>query len=161
MDEPRLGPKHGLLTAHACRYLPCRQPDTLLWLARVAGFDSAVFGRPKSARSLLYRLPDSSILIATSRLTRFVRARYEPYRGWIALWQGILRILQPEVTEPALTGSAEVTTRYDRDEPLPPNAGAAAVTAYQQWLRRSRMLLTQDQERAVRQLMIDGEAAAR
>ncbi|WP_152363389.1 hypothetical protein [Microlunatus speluncae] len=157
--DPRLGPELGLLAAHACRYLPTRQPGTLLWLAHVAGFDTAVFGLPESAQSLLYRLPDSSILVATSQLSRFARARFEPHRGWIALWQGILKILQPGAAEVTLTGTAEVTTRYDLDEPLPPDAGAAAVSAYQRWLRRSRMLLTQDQEHAVRELMITGEAA--
>lgn len=158
IDDPRLGPKLGLLAAHACHYLPCRQPETLLWLAHVAGYDTAVFGLPESAQSLLYRLPESSILVATSQLSRFDRARYEPHQGWIALWQGILEVLQPGADEIVLTGSAEVTPRYGRDQPLPGDAGTAAVAAYQEWLRRSRMLLTHDQERAVRELMSGGEA---
>ncbi len=159
IEDPRLGPKLGLLAAHACHYLPSRQPDTLLWLAHVAGFDTAVFGLPESAQSLLYRLPESSILVATSQLSRFDRARYEPYQGWIALWQGILRILRPGADEITLIGAAVVTPRYDRDQPLPDDAESAAVIAYQDWLRGSRMLLTQDQERKVRELMPDGEAA--
>lgn len=159
VEDPRLGPKLGLLAAHACLYLPCRQPDTLLWLAHVAGFDTAVFGLPESAHSLLYRIPDTSILVATTQLSRFVRARYEPYQGWIALWQGILRILRPDAAEPTLTGTAEVSPRYDRDQPLPDEAETAAVAAYQEWLRQSRMLLTHDQEQTVRQLMRNSETA--
>ncbi|MBM7788817.1 hypothetical protein [Tenggerimyces flavus] len=156
IEDPRLGPKHSLLAVHACHYLPTSQPDTLLWLAHVAGFDTAVFGLPDSANSLLYKLPDTKILVATTQLSRFVRARYEPYQGWIALWQGILSVLNADVT---LSGTAVVTPRYDRDEPLAENAETQAVADYQRWLRQSRMLLTEDQERAVRELMHTGEAA--
>lgn len=156
IEDPRLGPKLGLLTAHACRYLPTRQPDTLLWLAHVAGFDTAVFGLPESAHSLLYKIQDTNILVATTQLSRFTRARYEPYQGWIALWQGILSVLGANAT---LKSTAEVTPRYKQDEPLADNAESQAVAAYQQWLRQSRMLLTQDQERTVRELMRTSETA--
>lgn len=161
IGDPRLGPELGLLAVHACRYLPTRQPDTLLWLARVAGFDTAVYGLPETACSALYRLPGVPVLVATTQLSRFGRGRYEPQSAWIALWQGILRVLQPGAEPPDMIIPGAVSPRYGRDEKLPAGAAAAAVTAYQDWLRRSGLLLDQDQERAVRELMIAGEAVDR
>lgn len=161
ITDPRLGPEFGLLAVHACRYLPTRQPDTLLWLARVAGFDTAVFGLPETAQSALYRWPGAPVLIATTQLSRFGRGRYGPQSAWIALWQGILRILQPDAEPPAMIVPGSVSPRFGRDDALPDGAAAAAVTAYQGWLRRSGLLLDEAQERAVRQLMITGEAVDR
>jgi hypothetical protein len=78
--------------------------ETLLAIARVAGYDRAVYGLPAEAHPILFVLPGcTTILVATSALSHFVRGRYGPRNAWKVLWGQLFRWLAPTEELPDLT----------------------------------------------------------
>jgi hypothetical protein len=67
----------------------------MLVVARVAGFDKAVFGLPEQRWPLLFEVPDRKLIVATSKLSGFVSGRYSPTREWRRLWEHLLVKLDP------------------------------------------------------------------
>ena len=89
-------PPLRILSVNGLRFVPTAAGNAHLVAAQVAGFDSAVYGLPKLTYPLLYEHPsDSSLLVATTRLSSFVIGRYAPGDAWRTVWQGILRWLAP------------------------------------------------------------------
>jgi hypothetical protein len=91
-------PPMSILSLHACRFLPLPQPDakarTHLMLAKVAGFDNAVFGLPQdNVYPLLIETEPDRVLLATTQLSRFITARYGPAAAWPIVWRRILEWL--------------------------------------------------------------------
>jgi hypothetical protein len=83
-------PKGRLLMAHECQYLPASAQDALVVVGRVAGYDTAIYGIPASAQPVLFPLEGGRVLVATTKLSGFITARFAPTREWQALWQYIL-----------------------------------------------------------------------
>ena len=52
-------------------------PPFTLVLARVAGFNTAVYGLPPQQHPLLFKT-DQGVVVATTKLSDFIRARYAP-----------------------------------------------------------------------------------
>ena len=93
--------RHTILAQHGCWFLPLREErslereppvddgrlprerqDVALALARVAGYDRALYGLPADAHPILFALPGARVLVATSKLSQFVTGRYGPQRAW-------------------------------------------------------------------------------
>lgn len=68
-------PPMSILTAHACVYSPVETSSSLIAIARVAGFDKAVYGLPDSAVPALLQVHGRPWLIATTGLSHFQRGR--------------------------------------------------------------------------------------
>ena len=65
--------------------------------ARVAGYDTAVFGLPaKDVFPILFELPERGLIVATTRLSSFVTGRYAPAKDWPVVWERILAALAPK-----------------------------------------------------------------
>ena len=99
-----------------CHYLPVQAANPHLVLARVSGFDTARFGLPESdVQPILFEHPRGDILVATTKLSQFVTARYAPTDAWSPVWQMILGWLQPGEAVPELNmdahGAAGLRTR--------------------------------------------------
>jgi hypothetical protein len=135
--------KHRILTAHGCVFLPVtreNQQPPLLVLARVAGYDRAVYGLPPQAFPLLFQTKDGH-LIAATKLSGFVTGRFAPAAEWAALWGQILAILQPGGQPARVEPKPSVGPAYAKDEPLPANAQAEALAHYAAWVRRAGLLV--------------------
>jgi hypothetical protein len=72
-------PRLRILGLHDCRFLPITLPSSVtphLVLARVAGFDSAVYGLPDTGvHPILFEHPAGNLLVGTTALSRFVTGR--------------------------------------------------------------------------------------
>ena len=152
----QLGPERGVVTSdffgdalppmqivmiHGCRFLPADAENPHLALARVAGVDTAVFGLEETQTwPVLFEHPRGDLLVATSKLSHFVTARYMPTDAWQVIWRTILRYLQPGKAIPRLTWTPTVRPSYHRDEPLPEDAGHEALTRSADWFFKSRIL---------------------
>jgi hypothetical protein len=82
-----------ILSPHNCRFVAVDGASagvkTHLVLARVAGYDKAVFGIPEKGTHPLL-VEQGNVLAAASQLSRFVTARYAPSEAWLSVWRGIL-----------------------------------------------------------------------
>ena len=104
-----------ILMAHECQYLPCAVTNATLVVARVAGFDTAVFGIPASAEPILFPLNNDQVAIATTKLSGFITSRFAPTAGWEALWSYILgrkNLSWRPTVEPAYGPHDPISTRF-------------------------------------------------
>jgi hypothetical protein len=107
-----------------------------LAVARVAGYDRAVYGLPAEAHPILFALPGSTaILVATSALSHFIRGRYGPQDAWKAIWERLLRWLSPAEELTDLTWTPTVRVQAGSEVPLPGNAEHAALRRSVRWFR--------------------------
>ena len=90
--------KLSILDFHDGRYVPINAANADLSLARVAGFDKAVYGLPaEGVKPILFKAPGRDSLVSTSKLSQFVTGRYEPVKSWGSVWTWILEWLYPDV----------------------------------------------------------------
>ena len=130
---PRLS-RMRILGLHKIHFLPAQAPTADIVLARVAGFDTAVYGLPQSeVYPILFE--HHGMLVSTTSLSQFVTARYAPNGAWEPIWTSILgRLLAPRPA-PSLRWTPAVRPSYTASEPLPSGAEFAAfrrgVAAFQ------------------------------
>lgn len=148
-------PKMHILALHDCRFLPVQAVDPILVLARVAGFDSAVYGLPKERFPLLFASADGT-LVATTKLSGFVSARYAPGQDWVTLWRHLLGRLDPAGAPHRLVVVPTVRPAFGRDDPLPAGASEAAFERSASWFDRSRLLISAAKEPTIRELLTAG-----
>jgi hypothetical protein len=142
-----------ILAVHGCSFTPVTGEgiEPVLSLARVAGFDTAVYGLPEKQFPLLFRTPGGD-LVATTKLSGFVTARYAPVAAWPAVWEYVLAQLDPSGKSPPLKTSPTVAPAYGRQDALPPDAERSAVTRFAAWVRRSGLLVAPQEKDAVYKL---------
>jgi hypothetical protein len=135
-------PQLRILQVHDCRFVRVRAANADLVLARVAGFDSAIYGLPENDVSpILFRHPRGDILIATTKLSHFLTARYAPAEDWARIWKRVLGWLSaaPEIS--ARRWTPRVRPSFARSEPLPSNVEPEAFRRGVSWFGRARMMV--------------------
>ena len=74
--------KLHILAIHDCRFVTMKAENADIVIARIAGFDSAVYGLPKETFPVLSEIPQpeekGGLLVATTKLSQFLTARYAP-----------------------------------------------------------------------------------
>jgi hypothetical protein len=142
---PRLE-KHRILGVHGCRFVSVGARNPHLVLARVAGFDSAVFGLPEEVHPLLFEADagegDSpELLIATTKLSGFVTGRFVPGDGWAAVWRMILQWVSRgrETADPCW--QPLVAPRFPPEAALPPDVEQTILRDGVRWFSSSRLLV--------------------
>jgi hypothetical protein len=153
-------PRMRLLAAHDCHYTPLSgigvgpaktpQPSGAgsgagpvadLVVARVAGYDTAIYGLPEQGTfPILFALPARNLIVATTKLSGFVTARYAPARDWLLVWERILSELSPQQSfHPGVTPA--VQTAWGPTERLPRRFERKAFTDAAQWFAHSHLLV--------------------
>lgn len=113
-------PPMSILTMHGCWFLPVKAKNYHLALARVAGYDTAVYGLPPEVHPILFNYSDS-VMVATSKLSQFRTGRYAPRACWKEVWEGLLRWLTGGAEVP-ISWTPTVTVASDKNEKLPDDA---------------------------------------
>ncbi|NLG49473.1 MAG: hypothetical protein GX552_05105 [Chloroflexi bacterium] len=124
-----------ILALHGCWYLPTTAESPHMAVARVAGYHRAVYGLPEDARPILFQLPGRPVLVATSKLSQFVTARYGPKVVWQALWTRLLRWLTGSEALSMPAWEPTVGVQAGRDDPLPASAHADAFARSLKWFQ--------------------------
>ena len=133
--------KLGVVEIRGCHFVPVKADNPYIILAKVAGYDTAVFGLPKKdSYPILFEHSQSGILVSTTKLSQFVTGRYAPCKAWQAIWGEILRRLGPE-TQPVLKWTPTVRPRYGPDEQLPTDVEQQVFKKGIQWFSDSRMFI--------------------
>jgi hypothetical protein len=138
-------PKGRLLMAHECNYLPSDARSPLVVVGRVAGYDTAVFGIPAQAQPILFSLENGRVLIATTRLSSFITARFAPTREWEALWSYILG-------GEKISWQPRVTPMYGPNDPLPAGHEKIALRGMVGWYFNSGLLISPERKGALEKL---------
>jgi len=150
------GPKLGaarILSINGKHVVPVEAAEAHLVAARVAGFDTAVYGLPEQTHPLLFEHADGTMLIATTKLSHFATGRYSPVDAVEGMWQGILRWLCRGRSVPELRWTPTVRPTYQRDAALPGDVEKRAVGRAGQWYHRSKLLPTAGQDEQVKTAM--------
>lgn len=137
-------PRLRILALHGCTFLPVENSggrESHLVMAKVAGFDRAVFGLPETVYPILFDQREGRMLIATTRLSQFVTARFAPKAEWQAVWGYILAWLQPGKEVPRLDWESVVRPTYAVAGKLPTDAIDRAIVRGIEWHTRARMLM--------------------
>ncbi len=129
-------PPHRILALHGCYYLPTQAAAPHLVVARVAGYHTAVYGLPPTAAPILFQLPDHEALVATSKLSQFVTARYAPQAAWQAIWQALLHWLNPSAPVISLAWTPAVRVQARPETPVSADDEAAALARSTAWFRQ-------------------------
>ena len=134
--------RHRILMIHDGRFAAADVDNSLLSMARVAGFDSAVYGIDDvETWPVLFEHPAGDILVATTQLSRFVTARYAPGDAWPHVWRYILTWLDPAAANLDLEWEPDVRPTYQADASLPEDAGRQSLIRGVEWYRNARMLI--------------------
>jgi hypothetical protein len=122
---------------------PASAIQPLLVSARVAGYDVASFGLNGTDSSpILFRHPQQEdLIIATTKLSSFVRGRFAPVQAWKLLWKSLLGSLAPWAGTVELEWEAAVHPAFGADSALPTNAELQASMTGVEWLRGRSGLL--------------------
>jgi hypothetical protein len=159
-ESIRLGlPPLHLLALHDCQFIPAKATDPALVLARVAGFDTAVYGLPQEAYPVLFRT-EQGFIVTTTKLSDFIKARYAPSADWIVLWRHLLDELDPHRAPHAIEATPIVSPAYSKDESLPADAERLSLSRLTDWYKNSHLLMTAEREKEISQLLIAGQETA-
>ena len=151
-------PKLRILMIHDCRFVPTTAENPSLVAARVAGFDTAVFGIPEQAFPILFEMPERNLIIATTKLSDFVTGRYAPAKSWKVIWEHILMILDPQARV-ALDWEPTVRPAFGPKDKMPKEFEDQAFKAAAKWHHDSRLLVHPSREPEVHQLLKSGAEA--
>jgi len=129
-----------ILMIHGCRYVDVQCENSHIVLARIAGFDHAIYGLPDERHPILFEHPQGRLLVATTKLSQLQTGRYAPSEAWQSIWQWILSYAT-QTDQNALTWSATVRPTYGRDETLPQSGEAQAIQRGVRWFHNAKLLV--------------------
>lgn len=128
-----------------CHFLPVSVDSAHLVLAKVAGFDEAIYGLSDTPTfPLLFTHPGIPALIATAKFSNFISARYAPTDAWTVIWQSILEWLAPRFKIPPLKWTPAVEPAYSSKTSLPAFTVKKALQNGSEWFFNARLLLHAD-----------------
>jgi hypothetical protein len=142
-----LGPGR-ILAIHACRFLPCAAQAPDIAMARVAGFDTAVYGLPeKDVFPILLELPGQNLMVATTRLSQYLTSRLAPFEDWKVIWTTILNWAQPGALDHEPWWNVPlVRPSYAKHESLPEAVEQQAFERGAEWFDKGRLFIHADWE---------------
>jgi hypothetical protein len=133
--------KLAILMLHNCRYVELAADTPHMVLARVAGFESAVYGLPEQSWPILFEHPRGNLLVATTKLSQFVTGRYAPTEAWNAIARWILKWVCPEMDFPELAFVPAVRPSYGEEDGVPPDAEQVAFRRGTAWFENARLFI--------------------
>ncbi|HET7215962.1 MAG TPA: hypothetical protein VFL79_20395 [Terriglobia bacterium] len=139
-----------ILELHDCIYVPVKSQSAELVLARVAGFDTALYGLPQNGiHPTLFRHPDRDILIATTKLSEFIKGRYAPSHLWPGVWRWVFEWLSPKQRPVLLRWTPLVHPAFEKDQRLPKGAELNAFRRGVQWFSDARLFVAPSWKRVI------------
>lgn len=151
--------KMRILSLHECYYVPISARNPELVLARVAGFDTAVYGLPQEGvHPILMKDPEHSILIAATRLSSFIQGRYDPAEGWAHVWNWILSWLSSGQSSALRKWVPTVHPSLGANSPMPKAAELEAFRKGVAWFSDARLFVAPQWKHYVEEYAKTGEA---
>ncbi|MGA8182799.1 MAG: hypothetical protein WB819_04055 [Terriglobia bacterium] len=131
-----------ILALHDCIYVPVESHPAELVLARVAGFETAVYGLPKEGvHPILFRHPGRDVLVSTTKLSQFLTGRYAPPEAWPHVWRWILGWLSAGRKLGLPHWTPVVRPAFKRDGHLPAKAEREAFSRGVAWYSNANLFV--------------------
>ena len=131
-----------ILAIHDCHFVPVKAAQSDLVLARVAGFDTAVYGLPEEGvYPILFAHPRGGILVSTTRLSSFIESRYGPADAWTPIWNRIFAWLGSATAGSKMKWTSTVRPSFGRDENLSADVESQAFRRGSSWYSRAGLLM--------------------
>jgi hypothetical protein len=135
--------KMRIVMIHDCHFVPVNAQDPYIVMAKVAGFDTALFGLDSTETfPILYEYPGSNIFVSTTKLSHFITGRYSPKDAWKPIWEFIFSRLQPEKKAPEFDWTETVRPTFRANERITKKNRLQAVRRGIDWYYNSAMLST-------------------
>ena len=150
-------PLDRILMQPGCRFVPLPEGKPLLVLARVAGFDTAVYGLPSKTWPLLVHIPDRNLVVSASKLSGFRRGRFAPSRDWTVVWETVLATLMPDGPKIRHKQKPAVRPTYQQTDKLPGDVERRAFRRAVKWLQSSGLLLPTTRVKQIEQALLAGK----
>jgi hypothetical protein len=149
-------PKLRIVAPQDCYFTPSDAPNPDLVIGRVAGFDTAVYGLPKERWPLLFSMKDGQWIVATSKLSGFVTARFAPADDWRIVWRSILKKLDPGHEPPSLAFEPTVRPAMSADAPLPAHVERETFDRAARFYQHARLLIAPQRRDEIHKLLTNG-----
>ena len=140
--------KHSILYVHGARFVsksltPSSIDANKYWFvsSKVAGYDVAEFGISEATYSLIE--VNKNVMIASTKFSQFISARYAPYERYQKFWMSILSWLS-ETTVTSISWSPLVQTTYAPDKTVDVNDYKNAVLKNTEWYRNTGFILSEE-----------------
>jgi hypothetical protein len=130
-----------IIMLHDCHYVEVETQDSYIVMAKVAGFDTAVFGLDSTeTHPILFEYSDTNILVSTTKLSHFVTGRYSPKDAWEPIWGFIFKWLHADKKAPDLNWTETVQPSYKETEEITEERRMQAVQRGVDWFYKSSLL---------------------
>jgi len=149
-------PAGRIVAVHGCSFLPTTPSQrSILAIARVAGYDTAIYGLPANSPPLLFETTDGQCLVATTKLSSFVTSRYAPSEDWRTIWRSILHRLDP-AHEHSLQFTPIVRPAYAEYDPLPADIESQTFLRAANFYQHARLLIPPGRAAQIQKLLSSG-----
>lgn len=129
-----------LLSVNKSYYCPAQANHPLLVIAKVAGFNKAVYGLKDTPSSPLLYQPNKNMWVATSMLSNFASARFMPEKKWKDVWEYILGSLYGKDIE-LKEWPTFIRPAYTKDEVLDASARLKSIEKGMEWFFNGHFLV--------------------
>ena len=162
IDDDAMGMEmYSLLYVHGAQYAT-KSDISNSWLvaAKVAGYDTAEYYDEETGEltdctpySMLEVNDAGNVLIASTKLSQFINARYAPYARWQSLWMSVISWVAQADRDDINTveWTPAVNPNYGPDEELADNAYSEAVRLNTEWFINSGLLINADGSEGIKE----------
>lgn len=136
--------------------VPADAAEVHMVAARVAGFDSAIYGLPEKQFPILLEMKELPVLVSTTNLSGFISGRYAPSKEWGAVWKQILGFISPGLEAEDLSWEPVVGPTYGKDEALPDDVERESFARGVEWYKNARMLIPESYVETLKEMVDSG-----
>ncbi|MBN4048497.1 hypothetical protein JYU17_00835, partial [Flavobacteriaceae bacterium AH-315-O20] len=147
--------KMRIVMMHDCHYVQVEAENPHLVVAKVAGFDKAIYGLDSTKTNpILFEEPNGNILVSTTKLSQFITGRYAPKDAWKPIWNFVFKWLQPNEVVPELNWTEAVHPAYSKTEKITQKNRLQAIQSGVDWFYNSNLMhIVLEDDRSQRQVI--------
>ena len=133
--------KMRIVMLHDCHYVEVNSDNSHLVVAKVAGFDKAVYGLDNTKTNpILFEQANANILVSTTKLSQFITGRYAPKDAWEPIWDFVFNWLQPNAIAPELSWTEAVHPAFGKKKQITKENKSQVINAGVDWFYNSGFL---------------------
>ena len=134
-------PEMSILEMKDCHYVQVSSKSSHLVLARVEGYNTAVYGLSEKTEPLLFNHPGGKILVSTTKLSQFVTGRYAPNDAWPYVIGMILKWTTGNSNLPLLKWTPDVGPMFHASGKVPGDGQFNAIKRGVEYYDKSLLFL--------------------